>query len=328
MQSFFEETIAFIRKLYNQPEGLIPLRAPVFIGNEKKYLNECYDSTFVSSNGKYVDLFERRMAEYTGAKYAVATVNGTRALQIALILTGVKPNYEVITQPLTFVATADAIKYCGADPVFLDVDLGTMGLSPKALKKWLEENAELIKSKILTNVKLILSQPQSYNKSTGRRISACPPMHTFGHPYRIDEIVEICEHHNIQVVEDAAESLGSFYKNKHTGTFSKIGILSFNGNKTLTSGGGGIIISNDETLAKRAIHITTTSKVLHPYEFAHDEMGFNYRLPNINAALGVAQLENLELIINNKRETTLKNISFFENLDIEFITEPANAKSN
>lgn len=324
MQSFFEETIAFIRNLYNQPEGFIPLHAPVFNGNEKKYLIECIDSTFVSSVGKYVDLFEKRIAEYTDAKYAVATVNGTSALHIALILAGVKPDDEVITQPLTFVATANAIKYCGANPVFLDVDLDTMGLSPKALRSWLEENVELRESKIKTKVKL----PQVYNKSTGRRIAACLPMHTFGHPCHIDEIVDICEHYNIPVVEDAAESLGSFYKNVHTGTFGKIGVLSFNGNKTVTTGGGGMIITNDNTLATRAKHITTTAKVLHQYEFVHDEIGFNYRLPNINAALGVAQMENLELIINNKRETALKYLSFFENSDIEFINDPANGKSN
>ncbi|PIQ30148.1 MAG: aminotransferase DegT, partial [Bacteroidetes bacterium CG18_big_fil_WC_8_21_14_2_50_41_14] len=238
----YNEIINFIRQLYKTPEGFIPLHAPVFAGNEKKYLNECIDSTFVSSVGKFVDLFEEKMAEYTGAKKAVVCVNGTNALHLALMMIGVERDTEVITQPLTFIATANAIAYCGALPVFLDVDMDTMGLSPKALKSWLDENIEMreAKNKVKVKVKAEVKQsqpqplPQPINKKTGRLISACVPMHTFGHPCRIDEIVEICKEYNISVVEDAAESLGSFYKGQHTGTFGKIGVLSFNGNKILT----------------------------------------------------------------------------------------------
>ena len=265
----------------------------------------------------FVDQFEVEMAKYTGSKRAVACVNGTSALHLALKLAGVEQGDEVITQPLTFVATANAIMYCGAKPVFLDVDMDTMGLSPKALKEWLEENVEMKEVKIKVKVKVKVEvkgpqsqphpqpqpqpQPQPYNLTTGRRISACIPMHTFGHPCRIDEIVRICEKYNIPVVEDAAESLGSFYKNQHTGTFGKIGVLSFNGNKILTTGGGGMLLFHDEELAKHARHLTTQAKIPHPWEFVHDEVGYNYRMPNINAALGLAQLEQIPLFLQSKR---------------------------
>ncbi|EDP73501.1 LegC family aminotransferase, partial [Hydrogenivirga sp. 128-5-R1-1] len=272
-------------------------------------------STFVSSVGEYVNEFERKIAKYTGAKFAVATVNGTSALHTALLLSGVKEGDEVITQLLTFVATCNAIKYCGAEPVFVDISLKTLGMSPESLKEFLDKNAEE-------------RNGYAYNKITGRRIKACVPMHTFGHPVEIDKIIEICSEYNIDVIEDAAESLGSFYKNKHTGTFGKFGVLSFNGNKIITTGGGGMILTNDEELAKKAKHITTTAKVPHPYEYFHDEIGYNYRMPNINAALGVAQLEQLENFLKIKRKIAQEYKIFFDKKGINFFTEPENSYSN
>ncbi len=310
----FDETIDFIRATFNTQE-FIPLHEPRFTGNEKKYLNECIDSTFVSSVGKFVDQFEEMIASYTGAKYAVATVNGTSALHISLLLAGVEQNDEVITQPLTFIATCNAISYCNAKPIFVDVDRGTIGLSPDALKTFLEENTAVVNGKCV-------------NKSTGNTIKACVPMHTFGHPCRIDVIKEICEAHHIVLVEDAAESLGSYYKGQHTGTFGKLGAISFNGNKIITSGGGGCIITDDEALAKKVKHITTTAKVPHRWEYTHDMIGYNYRMPNLNAALLVAQLENLDKFLENKRELARQYKAFFETADLEFITEPKGAKSN
>ena len=228
-----------IRELYGEQEKFIPLHTPLFIGNEKKYLEECIDSTFVSSVGKFVDLFEDKVAEYTGSGKAVACVNGTNALHLALRLAGVERNDEVITQPLTFIATANAISYCGAKQLFIDVDRKTMGLSPVALEAFLSSET-------------VMKAGGCYNKSTGKRIKACVPMHTFGHPCRIDEIALICEKHKIELIEDAAESIGSFYKGKHTGTFGKIGVLSFNGNKIITTGGGGMLLFNDEELATKS----------------------------------------------------------------------------
>ena len=312
----FEAIINFIRKQYNKPEEFIPLHEPRFRGNEKKYLNDCIDSTFVSSVGKYVDLFEKKIAEYTGAKYAVAAVNGTAALHIALLLAGVEPDDEVITQPLTFVATANAISYTGAKPVFVDVEKSTLGMSPEALATWLQENTTMKEGKTI-------------NKKTGKRISAIVPMHTFGHPCRIDEIVEIAEKYGIPVVEDAAESLGSRYKGKHTVTFGKLGIFSFNGNKVITTGGGGMIVTDDERLAKLAKHITTTAKQPHPYEYYHDMTGFNYRLTNLAAALGAAQMEQLDSFIASKRKLAEEYKNFFSDFDeVEFFTEPENSSSN
>ena len=310
-----------IRALYNMNEGFIPLHAPIFIGNEKKYLEECIDSTYVSSVGKFVDLFEEKMAEYTGAKKAVVCVNGTNALHLALKMVGVERDTEVITQPLTFIATANPIAYCYAKPVFLDVDMDTMGLSPVALRTWL-------KTTTIKRLNKSANQQETFNKNTGRKVAACVPMHTFGHPCRIDEIVSICNEYNIPLVEDAAESLGSFYKGQHTGTFGKIGVLSFNGNKTITTGGGGMLLFNDLELAQKAKHLTTQSKVPHPWEFVHDEIGYNYRMPNINAALGVAQLENLDRFITAKRKLAAEYEAFFKSLDIQFFKEPDNAKSN
>lgn len=310
----YKSIVDFIRKAYNTEE-FIPLHEPKFFGNEKKYLNECIDSTFVSSVGKFVDRFELMVAEFTGAKYAVATVNGTAALHIALKLIGVDKESEVITQPLTFIATCNAINYCGADPVFVDVDKETMGMSPKSLSSFLEEQT-------------VQKDGACFNKTTGKKIAAVVPMHTFGHPCKIETISEICGQYDIALVEDAAESLGSYYKGRHTGTFGKVSAFSFNGNKTITTGGGGVIVTDDEMLAKRAKHITTTAKVPHAYEYIHDEIGYNYRLPNLNAALGCAQMEILEIILKNKRELASEYAGFFQNQKIGFVHEPPDSRSN
>jgi aminotransferase in exopolysaccharide biosynthesis len=311
----YANVVNFIQKLYNTKEFL-PLHEPRFIGNEKKYVNETIDSTFVSSVGKFVTQFEEMVAEFSGAKYAVATSNGTSALHIGLQLVGVDEKSEVLTQPLTFIATANAISYCGAKPIFIDVDRDTLGLSPSKLKEFLEEKT------------FINDTGECINKLTKKVIKACVPMHTFGHPCRIDEIVEVCDAYNIAVVEDSAESLGSYYKGKHTGTFGKIGIFSFNGNKIITTGGGGMLVTDDEELAKKAKHITTTAKVPHPYEYIHDEIGYNYRLTNLAAALGVAQMENIELFIKKQRELAKKYELFFKDTELKFITEPKESQSN
>ena len=310
----FENVINFIQDTYKTKE-FIPLHEPRFSGNEKKYLNECIDSTFVSSVGKFVDEFEEKIANYTGAKYAIATSNGTSALHISLLLANVDQNSEVITQPLTFVATCNAISYCGAQPIFIDVDKDTMGLSPSALKYFLENHTRVKKQ-------------QCINNKTGKVIKACVPMHTFGHPCRIDEIKDICDHYHINVIEDAAESLGSLYKGKHTGTFGKAGVMSFNGNKIITAGGGGCIITDDEDLAKKAKHLTTTAKVSHKWEYAHDMVGYNYRMPNLNAALLVAQLESLDNFIDKKRKLADMYGEFFKGIDCKFVKESAESSSN
>ena len=306
--------INFIKLIYKKIE-FIPLHEPKFIGNEKKYLNECIDSTFVSSVGKFVDRFEDTIAKYTGAKFAIATSNGTSALHISLILANVSKDCEVITQPLTFVATCNAISYCNAKPVFIDVDKDTMGLSPTALKNFLKKNT-IIKNNKCINIK------------TNKVIKACIPMHTYGHSCKIDKIKEICDEYNIFLIEDAAESVGTFYKNKHTGTFGKLGTLSFNGNKIITSGGGGCIITDDEYLAKKAKHITTTAKITHKWDFNHDVVGYNYRMPNLNAALLVAQLEKLDNFLIDKRNLANEYENFFKNLEIDFFKEPKDSKSN
>lgn len=314
-EQLFEKIVRFIRELYNKPEGIIPLHAPVFRGNEKKYLMECIDSTYVSYVGAFVNRFEQMIADYTGAKYAVAVVNGTVALQIALIVAGVEPNDEVITQPLTFVATANAIRHANAWPVFVDVDRDTLGMSAASLSDFLQKN-------------IMMKKDSAYNKLSGRRIKAVVPMHTFGFPCRIDEILDVCAKYDLVVVEDAAESLGSLYKGKHTGTFGLAGILSFNGNKIITTGGGGMIITDDDKIAQRAKHLTTTAKVPHPWEFIHDEVGYNYRMPNVNAAIGVAQMERIHNYIQNKRNIAGDYRTFFRETDIEFFIEPTNAFSN
>ena len=311
----YQNIINFIKDLFGNQE-FTPLSVPKFIGNEKKYLNECIDTTFVSSVGKFVDRFENDMAEYTGAKKAVVCVSGTNALHMAMMLVGVERDDEVLTQALTFIATCNAISYTGAHPVFIDVDKSTMGLSPDALKDWLQKNSEI-------------RNGQCYNKSTGRRIKACVPMHTFGHPVRIEEISNICAEYHIELVEDAAESIGSKYKGIHTGLYGKVGALSFNGNKTITTGGGGMLLFMYEELGTLAKHLTTQAKVPHRWEFKHDHIGYNYRMPNINAALGCAQLEHLDEYIADKRGTAKAYEEFFKNVDgIEFFTEPADSFSN
>ena len=306
--------INFIKSIYSKNQ-FIPLHEPRFLGNEKKYLNECVDSTFVSSAGKFVDELEEKIAKYTGAKYVVATGNGTSALHISLILANVDKNSEVITQPLTFVATCNAISYCNAKPIFIDVDTDTMGLSPSALRSFLENN---------TTVK----NKQCINNKTKKVIKACIPMHSYGHPCRIDKIKEICDEYYIFLIEDAAESLGSMYKYKHTGTFGQLGTISFNGNKIITAGGGGCIITNEKVLAKKAKHLTTTAKVPHKWDFNHDMVGYNYRMPNLNAALLVAQLEKLNDFITNKRNLANKYEAFFKSMNYDFFKELKDSKSN
>lgn len=311
----YSAVISFIREVFNTPEDFIPLHAPYFGGNEKKYLIDTIDSTFVSSVGAYVNKFEEMMCEITGAKYAIATTNGTVALQLALTACGVGKEDEVITQPLTFVATANAITHAGAIPVFIDVDKDTMGLSPEALEAFLSKFAEY-------------KNGDTYNKTTGKKIAACIPMHTFGFPARIKELKTICDEYNIILIEDAAESLGSYVDGKHTGTFGTMGTFSFNGNKTVTCGGGGAIVTNNEKLANHAKHLSTTAKVPHAWEFVHDHIGYNYRMPNLNAAVACAQLEQLENILNNKRELSRRYKDFFSNLDISFVEEMVGTKAN
>ncbi len=306
--------IKFIKSIFKN-DNFIPLHEPKFVGNEKKYLNECIDSTFVSSVGKFVNEFEKRITNYTGAKYAIATTNGTSALHISLILAGVDKDCEVITQSLTFVATCNAISYCNAKPIFIDVDRDTMGLSPSSLRYFLENNTTLKNKKCI-------------NKKTKKIIKACVPMHSYGHPCRIDEIRKICDEYNIFLVEDAAESLGSIYKGKHTGTFGHIGTLSFNGNKIITAGGGGCIITNDKFFANKAKHLTTTAKVPHKWEFNHDMVGYNYRMPNLNAAILVAQLENLNNFVKKKRQLAKNYEVFFKSINYTFFKEPKDSKSN
>jgi len=329
----YQAIIDFIRSLYPGKET-IPLHEPYFGGNEKKYVLDCIETNYVSSVGKYVDKFEEMIRDFTGAKYAIATVNGTAALHIALKLAGVQPGDLVITQPLTFVATCNAITYCGAEPVFVDIDSDTLGMSPDSLESWLSTNTIIEDNTCyLKEVHKLHELQYNNNKFVEirgqRRISACVPMHTFGHPCKIDRIVDICNRYHIPVVEDAAESIGSYYKRKHTGTFGNLGILSFNGNKTITTGGGGMILTDDDELGPLAKHITTTAKKPHPWKFEHNMIGYNYRLPNINAALGCAQMEILPDILKNKRQTAKRYQDFFNKLkNIEFISEPSDSISN
>ena len=288
--------VDFIRNLYGSQS--VQLHRPTFEGNERQYLIDCIDSNFVSSVGTRVADFERQVEEFTGARFAISTVNGTAALHIALQLAGVSRDDEVITQALTFIATCNAISYCDAHPVFIDVDPDLMGMSAEALKRFLVSCAEKREGSV-------------WNKTTGRRIAACLPMHTFGLPCRIQEIASVCAEWGIVLVEDAAESLGSYAGGQHTGTFGLFGTLSFNGNKIITTGGGGMIITNNEVFANRAKHLTTTAKISHPYEFVHDQVGYNYRLPNLNAALGCAQMEQLSWMLDVKREIADKYRTFF-----------------
>ncbi|MEZ6878792.1 LegC family aminotransferase [Enterobacter sp. KBR-315C3_2022] len=306
--------VEFVRDVYKTDE-FIPLHAPVFDGNEKKYVLDTLDSTFVSSVGKYVDDFERKMESYTGTSRAVATVNGTAALSAALYLAGVKRGDLVITQALTFVATCNALYHLGAEPVFTDVSPVSLGLCPVALENWLLENAAL-------------TDKGCVHRKTHQNIRAVVPMHTFGHPVELDELIDVCKKWHLVLVEDAAESLGSFYKGRHTGTLGEYGALSFNGNKIITTGGGGMVFCRSPEAGIRAKHITTTAKVPHPYEFYHDEPGFNYRMPNLNAALGCGQMEQLDVFLKRKRSLAQRYERFFEGSEFEFVKEPSYAKSN
>ncbi|EON0980155.1 aminotransferase LegC [Campylobacter jejuni] len=310
----FEKEISFIKSLFNKEN--ITLHEPCFIGNEKKYLLECIDSGFVSSVGEFVMRFEEALKEKTKTRFVIATNTGTAALHIALLANGIDGNCEVITQSISFVATANAIAYTGAKPVFLDIDENTLSLSPKALEHFLE-NQTYQKNNL------------SYNKTTHKPIKACVVMHTFGLSAHIKAIKELCEKYHILLIEDAAEALGSTYENKALGTFGKCGILSFNGNKIITGGCGGAILSDDENLAKLARHLSTTAKIPHPYEYNHDMVAYNYRLCNINAAILLAGLENLEFFLENKRELAKIYKDFFKNHNkCKFIDEKSNEKSN
>jgi perosamine synthetase len=309
-----KDTISFIQDYYKSKD-FIPLHGPTFGGNEKKYLLETIDSTFVSSVGAYVDQFEEMMIALTNTKKSVAVVNGTAGIQVALRLVGVTAGDEVITQALTFVATANAIAYNGASPIFIDVDIDTMGLSPKAVALFLEEFGDL-------------REQGCFNKKTGKKISACLPMHTFGFPVHLDELKAVCDAWKIPIVEDAAESLGSEYKNKPTGSIGEMGVFSFNGNKIVTCGGGGVIVTNDEKLGMKGKYLTTTAKVPHAYEFYHNELGYNFRMPNLNAALACAQLEQLNSFLENKRSLASAYKSFFGNSGIKFRTETPDTKAN
>ncbi|EHI9274740.1 LegC family aminotransferase [Vibrio vulnificus] len=306
--------VEFVRDQY-QTQDFIPLHAPTFSGNEKAYVMETIESTFVSSVGKFVDEFERKMEAFTGTPKAVATVNGTAALHAALYMAGVERGDLVITQALTFVATCNALYHMGAEPIFVDVSPVSLGLCPKAMSAFLEDNAQVTEAGCI-------------HKQTGRRIKAVVPMHTFGHPVELDELVAVCLKWNISLVEDAAESLGSFYKGKHTGTIGDFGAVSFNGNKIITTGGGGMVLCGSEEAGRRTKHVTTTAKVPHPYEFFHDEPGFNYRMPNLNAALGCAQMEVLERYLAQKRQLAHQYQAFFVSSDVTFVVEPEYAQSN
>jgi perosamine synthetase len=310
----YKETIQFIQDKFGT-NNFIPLHVPIFSGNERAYVMDTLDSTFVSSVGAYVEKAEQIMSKISQTQKAVAVVNGTSGLQIAMQLAGVQRGDEVLTQALTFVATANAIHYTGAEAVFLDVDYDTMGLSPKAVSEFLVEFCEK-------------RENGTYNKKTGRKIAACVPMHTFGFPVHLDALIAICAEWNIPVVEDAAESLGSYYKGRHTGSFGQLGVFSFNGNKIVTCGGGGMIVTQSEDLGKQGKHLTTTAKVPHPYEYVHDQVGYNFRMPNLNAALVSAQLEQLDTFLDNKRGLADEYAMFFARQNIKFRTELEDTQVN
>jgi perosamine synthetase len=296
--------------------GKALLHAPEIAGNEWQYVKECLDTEWVSTVGAYVDRFEGMLAEYTGAAHAVAAVNGTAALHACLMLVGVGPGDEVIIPSLTFVATANAVAYCGAIAHFADIEERTLGLDPVRLAAYLDD---------------ILRPGDGcpVNRLSGRTVRAVVCMHTFGHPVELDPLVELCARHGLALVEDAAESLGSFYHGRHTGNFGRVASLSFNGNKIVTTGGGGAILTNDPDLAKRAKHLTTTAKIPHPYEFRHDMVGYNYRLPNVNAAIGCAQLERLDNFLDRKRRLAGRYQTAFAGLDgVSYFAERPGCRSN
>ena len=311
----FEELLRRIREVQNFPDGPVALHAPIFAGNEKRYVMVAIESTFVSSVGEYVTRFEEMLCSLTGARYAVACCNGTSALEMALRLAGVQSGDVVLTQPLSFVATANAIVHAGAEPVFLDVERSTLGLSPDAVRKFLE-------------ARCLRGQGVCRLADTGQRVAACVPMHSFGLPVRMDELLAVCDEWNVPVVEDAAEALGSSYKGRYCGTMGQLGVLSFNGNKTVTTGGGGAILTNSDELAATAKRLTTTAKIPHRWEYRHDAVAWNFRLPNLNAALGCAQLEQLERFIDIKRKRAAAHAELFRDTDWEFVTEPGNCRSN
>lgn len=310
----YESIFDFIHQQFGN-ETNIPLHEPRFCGEEKTYLIDCIDSTFVSSVGKYVDRFERAMADFTGSRHAIAVVNGTQALFVALKALGIGPDCEILTQSLTFVATANAIHYTGASPVFLDIDQTTLGLSPESVKSFLQRHTEI-------------HHGDRINKITRRKIAACLPMHTCGHPCQIETLKNICNENNILLIEDAAESLGSTLSSGHTGTFGEVGVFSFNGNKVITTGGGGMLVTNNENLAQKLRHLTTTAKIPHRWEFIHDEIGYNFRMPNINAALGLAQMEQLPLFLQKKRHLANCYRDFFSTSEIHYVDEPHSTQSN
>jgi aminotransferase in exopolysaccharide biosynthesis len=309
-----DRLIAFIRDQYGTTEP-IPLHAPTFGGREKQYVVDAIESTFVSSAGAYVDRFEGGIAAYTGAERAVAVVNGTAALHTALILAGVAEGDLVVTQALTFVATCNAIAYCRARPLFIDVDRARMGLSPPALHDWLAAHADVDDRGVCRR------------RADGCVIRAAVVMHTFGHPADLDGLMQVCARWGIFLIEDAAEALGSLYKQRHTGTIARVGALSFNGNKIITTGGGGAILANTE-LGAHAKHLTTTAKRPHAYEFFHDEIGYNYRMPNLNAALGCAQLEQLDRFVAAKRTLSERYRAVLAGSALQFVDEPADSRSN
>ncbi|MBS4096043.1 MAG: LegC family aminotransferase [Sulfuricella sp.] len=312
-QAAIIDALKFVLSAGHKP---VALHEPHFSGNEWAYVKECLDTGWVSSVGQFVDRFEQQLADYTGVKRVVAVVNGTAALHVCLKLAGVEEGDEVLVPTLTFVATANAVSYCGAVPHFVDSEQATLGLDPYKLDQYLGEIAEIRGNDCL-------------NKKTGRRIKVALPMHTFGHPVDIDPLVEVCRRYKLELVEDAAESLGSYYKGKHTGNWGRISALSFNGNKVITTGGGGAILTNDEELGRQAKHLSNTAKVPHKWSFIHDQIGFNYRMPNINAALGCAQLEQLPNFLKSKRALAQNYRSAFAGIDeINFFTEPEFSKSN
>lgn len=309
-----QDVIEFVRDYY-QTEAFVPLHIPSFVGNEQKYVTETIKSSFVSSVGKYVDQFEEQIADYCGSEAAVAVVNGTSALQVALRIAGVEHNDLVITQSLNFVAGCNAIAHNGAEPVFVDIGESTLGMSPEALQEWLEESCE------------IDGEGYCRHFQTGRRVIACVPMHTFGHPLEIDDIADICRLWKLALIEDAAEGLGSFKEGKHIGNYGLMGAFSFNGNKIITTGGGGMLVS-DSTTAQKAKHLTTTAKIPHAYEYIHDEIGYNFRMPNLNAALGCAQMESLQDLLSQKRDLAMAYKNFFQDSQYEFVDEPEGCQSN
>ena len=316
MRTLSQAITEALQQVLNSPKEFVPLHEPRFSGNESKYVQECIDSTFVSSVGKFVDRFELDLALFTGAKHAVAVVNGTAALHIALKLAGVQAGDEVLVPAFTFIATANAVTYCNAMPHFVDSEECTLGVDAAKLRDYLISHTEQRASHCV-------------NHATGQVIRALVPMHTFGHPVDLDGLMAIAHDFNITLVEDAAESLGSYYNGQHTGTFGLLGTLSFNGNKTITTGGGGAILTNDTALAKHAKHLTTTAKLSHDWEYRHDEIGYNYRMPNLNAALGCAQLEQLPSMIANKRELFNRYQTVFSKVEgIKLMAEPSKCQSN